>query len=267
MMHRFFYAVISAFVLFLNGCGQSETPKGAQEDKPELLIYCGITMAHPIKAIAKIIEKEQNVTIKISQGGSEDLYTSLNASRKGDIYLPGSASYRKRHLAEGLLGDFVHVGYNQAAMMVPKGNPQGLKADLANLARKDLAVVICNPDSGSIGRESKKMLQKFGNFDAVMDNASNLTTDSRNMNKALKQGEADIIINWRATGFFPENSSLIDVLDLDPKYAKPKKLLLNLLTFSKHPEVAKRFMEYAASPEGQAIFRQYGFIDNTKKFE
>ncbi|MBU0498733.1 MAG: substrate-binding domain-containing protein [Gammaproteobacteria bacterium] len=253
-------------LLLTTGCGQ-ETPNTTAQSKPELLIYCGITMAHPITAIARIIEKEQNVTIKISQGGSEDLYQALKESRKGDLYLPGSASYRKQHLDEGLLGDFVHLGYNQAALLVPKGNPKGLKADLNNLTRKDLAVVACNPETGSIGRETKRILQKFGNYQAVMDNAVFLTTDSRNMNKALEDGDADIILNWRATAFFPENSGKFDALDLDPAVAEPKKLLLNLLTFSKHPAVARRFMEYAASPEGQAIFRQYGFIDNTKKFE
>lgn len=242
-------------------------PKAMAESKPELLIYCGITMAHPIKAIAEIIEKERNVTIRISQGGSEDLYQSLKESRQGDLYLPGSASYRKQYLPDGLLGEFVHVGYNQAALLVPKGNPKGLTADLNNLTRKDLAVVASNPDTGSIGREAKRILEKFGNYQAVMDNAVFLATDSRNMNKALVDGDADIILNWRATAFFPENSSKFDVLDLDPSVAEPKKLLLNLLTFSKHPEVARRFMEYAASPEGQAIFRRYGFIDNTKKFE
>lgn len=258
-----FLALIAA--LFLAGCGQ-QSPTATAESKPELLIYCGITMAHPITAIAKIIEQEKNVTIKVNQGGSEDLYTSLKESRKGDLYLPGSASYWKQYKDEGLLGDYVHVGYNQAALLVRKGNPKGLKADLNNLTRKDLAVVATNPDTGSIGREAKRILEKFGNYQAVMDNAVFLTTDSRNLTKALEDGEADLTLNWRATAFFPENSGKFDVLDLDPAIAEPKKLLLIELKFSKHPEIAKRFMEFAASPEGQAIFRQYGFIDNTQKF-
>ena len=57
----------------------------------------------------------------------------------------------------------------------------------------------------------------------------------------------------------------MDVIDLDPEQAKPKKLLLNLLSFSKHPEIARRFMEVAASEQGQAIMRKYGFLDNQMK--
>ncbi len=59
----------------------------------------------------------------------------------------------------------------------------------------------------------------------------------------------------------------MDVIDLDPKQAKPKKLLLNLITFSAHPEMSREFMKFAASEQGQAIFRKYGFIDNSVQFD
>ena len=58
--------------------------------------------------------------------------------------MPGSASYRKRHIEEGLLGDFVDVGFNQAALVVLKGNPRNISADVKQMLRKDLAIVICN---------------------------------------------------------------------------------------------------------------------------
>jgi molybdate transport system substrate-binding protein len=66
-------------------------------------------------------------------------------------------------------------------------------------------------------------------------------------------------INWRATGFWDENSKYIDIIEIDEKYAPKKKLVLNLLKFSKHPEIVKAFMEYAASKDGQEIMQRYGF--------
>ena len=262
---RPFARLLSLFAAtaILAGCGGGEPPAAPKE----MLLYCGITMAHPMSEIAREFEKSHNVKITISQGGSEDLYQSLKSSAKGDLYLPGSASYRKRHLEEGLLGEFVHIGYNQASLVVPKGNPKGLTADLNQLTDKELAVVICNPESGSIGRETKRILEGRNIYQEVLDNSAYLTTDSRNLNRALKQGDADVIINWRATAFFEENREVMDVIDLDPTQAKPKKLLLNLLTFSRNPELAREFMQLAASETGQAIFRKYGFIDNSVSFD
>lgn len=240
---------------------------GSDKAKPELLVYCGITMAHPISEIAAIVEKEKGAKIVITQGGSEDLYKSLSASRKGDLYLPGSASYINRHMEEGLLGDYVHIGYNQAAIIVKKGNPHGFVNDLNQLTRKDISVVIGNANTGSIGRESKRILDKMGIYHPVLENTVFLTTDSRNLNRALREDEADIILNWRATAFFEENREYMETIDLDPELAKPKRLLLIQLVFSKHPEISRYFMELAASPKGQAIFRKYGFFDNSTQFE
>lgn len=85
--------------------------------KPTLLFYCGITMVTPMEEISKIIEKKDNCNIKIIQGGSKDLYKSLSYAKKGDIYLPGSESYRIKNLKDGYLLDSQYIGYNQAAIL------------------------------------------------------------------------------------------------------------------------------------------------------
>lgn len=229
----------------------------------ELLLYCGITMVRPMSEIAQNFERLENVKVTLSQGGSEDLYQSARKSRLGDLYLPGEPTFRSKHLAEGLLGDVVTVGYNQMAIMVAKGNPRKIKGDPRELLRDDISVIIGNATSGSVGKEAKDILGGLGIYDQVVDKAVYLAPDSRNLSNAMKKGEADAILNWRAVGFFPDSAKSIDVVDLDPKLAKPQALLLNLLTFSKSPELAKKFMRYAASPEGQAIFRKHGFLDNS----
>lgn len=257
----------SLAIAFLSACSQENAhDNGVDESqtaskRTEMLIYCGITMVKPIKEMATLLEPELGAKFTIIQGGSEDLYQSLKFARKGDLYLPGSASYREKHLAEGLLGEFVELGYNQAALFVQKNNPKEIVAQLDSLARKDLKVVIGDPGSGSIGRETRNLLDKHGLYEAVRKNIIFLATDSRNLNHALKEGTADVTLNWRATGFFEENRQKISVLDLDPDVAPPKKLLLNLLTFSAHPELAKGFMQFAVSDAGQAIMRRHGFLD------
>ena len=79
---------------------------------------------------------------------------------------------------------------------------------------------------------------------------------------ALKKQEADLTMNWRAVGYFADNAVVVDVIDLDAKWATPQALEISLLSSTKHPELARRFMALAASAEGQAIFRKHGFLDN-----
>jgi molybdate transport system substrate-binding protein len=211
--------------------------------------------------ISKIIEKKYNCNIKIIQGGSKDLYKSLALSKQGDIYLPGSDSYRKNNIKDGYLLDSQYIGYNKAAIFVQKGNPKNVK-NMDDLLNEEIATVLCSPNSGSIGKMTKKLLVSYKGedfFDEAYDLAVEIGTDSRNLNKALIEKKVDMTINWRATGFWDENSKYIDIIEIDEKYAPKKKLVLNLLKFSKHPEIVKDFMEYAASKDGQEIMQRYGF--------
>jgi len=234
----------------------------AQSAKTELLLYCGITQVRPMTEIAQLFEKRENVKITIAQGGSEDLYQSAKRSGVGDWYQPGEPSYRDRHVAEGLFGEQVMIGYNQMALIVQKGNPKKVKPDPRELLRKDLVAIIGNADSGSVGQEARSILDRLGIYPQVVRSAAFLGPDSRSLMNAMKKGEADVTMSWRATGFFPDNAPRLDVVDLDPKIAKPQALLLIQLKSTKHPELAKRFMALAASEEGQAIFRKHGFLDN-----
>lgn len=231
----------------------------AQQAKTEMLLYCGITMARPMTEIVQAFEKRENVKITIVQGGSEDLYQSARKSGVGDWYLPGEPSYRDMHLADGILDDHVTVGYNRMALVVQKGNPKRIEADPGQLLRKDLVVIIGNAESGSVGQEAKRILDRLNLYPKVVRRSAFLAPDSRSLMGAMRKGEADVTMSWRATAFFPDNAGKFDVLDLDAKLAPPQALLLNLLRSSRDPVRARRFMEFAAGETGQAIFRRYGF--------
>ncbi|WP_320169435.1 substrate-binding domain-containing protein [Maridesulfovibrio sp.] len=255
--HIAILAVLAAVLLtVLVSCAGNEPAH-----KRELLIYCGITMIKPMTEIAKIIEEEYNCKIHITKGGSGNLLKSLKANQLGDLYLPGSDSYIKTCIQEGLVTEAVHVGFNKAAMMTREGNPKNIPAALESLADPRYYVVIGDPDSGSIGRETKKILVKRGLFEQVVGNAKQLTTDSKDLIRVLKDKEADLVINWYATSTWPENRDSVSVLPIDDRYAQKKKLMLGLLRFSKHPDIAKAFMKYATLEKGREIFNKYGLYD------
>ncbi len=229
--------------------------------KPTLIFYCGISMVKPMLVISKIIEDKYNCNIKILQGGSKDLYNSLKFSQKGDLYLPGSESYRIDNLKDGYLIDSAYIGFNQAALFVRNGNPKNIK-NLDSLLDEDIATILCNPKSGSIGKMTKKLLFKYKGeefFEDAYDAATEIGTDSRNINRSLIDKQADLAINWRATGSWSENKPYIEVISIDEKYAPKKKLVINLLSFSSHPKIAKALIKFTASKDGQKIMKKFGF--------
>ena len=251
-----------AVLLFAASCSIEAL---AQDARTELLLYCGITMMRPMTEIARQFEQKENVRITIAQGGSEDLYQSAKKSGVGDWYLPGEPSYRDKHQKEGLLGEHVTIGHNQMALMVQKGNPKQVRPDPRELLRQDLVAIIGNAESGSVGQEARRILDELKIYPRVVQQAAFLAPDSRSLVNAMKKGEADVTLNWRATAFFPDNAPKLDIVDLDPALAKPQALLLIQLKSTKQAELGRRFMDYAASDVGQAIFRKHGFLDNRMK--
>lgn len=256
-----FLKLIPLFFLLSLFSGCSEWSHD-EKDTGRLLIYTGTTMRYPVQEIAKKFEGIHKCRVAIVQGGSEDLYKSLRLNRHGDLYLPGSAVYRQRYLVEGLLGEYVYVGDNQAALIVQKGNPKKISTDIRNLADQRYTVVIGNPESCSIGLHTKEILEKEGIFDEVLRNSVALPAASRNISRSILEDGIDLAMNWRATASFKKNIDKMDALVLPETVAPKKKLLLNLLNFSENPELAKKFMLYAASPAGQEIFKSYGFLDH-----
>lgn len=230
----------------------------------ELIVYCGITMAKTMTEIAKKFEEKEGCKARIIGLGTGDLIERMTSLQNGDVFLPGSDTYYnkldKQH--PGLIvGEKVLLGYNTAALLVQKGNPKKIPADLNVLADPRYTVVMGNPESGSIGLESKKILESAGIYPAVLKNAKSQTSESKAIVNALKFKQADVTINWRAAAFTPENSPYVDALPIDEKFAKKEKLVLSVLRYSSNPEMARKFVDYAGSPEGLAFFSRAGFSD------
>lgn len=247
------FILLSSFLLIFTGCENSDN-----SEKKQLLVYCGITMIRPMTEIKEIIEKQENCQIEITKGGSGNLLKSIEQMGVGDLYLPGSDTYIFTAQQKDLIADTVCVGHNRLAMMVKKGNPLHIENDIKSLLSKDYYVVIGNPRSGSVGKATKALLVAIGIFEEVEQNAIRFTTDSKDLVSVIKNNEADLVINWYATYTWDDNSQYLDIIDVPEMESTRKKLLLAQLKSSRYPEIARKFMDYAQSQEGQAIFEKYG---------
>ncbi|WP_051957810.1 extracellular solute-binding protein [Desulfobacter vibrioformis] len=244
-----------AFFVFLPTLVLADTPC-------KLVIYCGITMVKPMVEISEAFEKDTGCQVQFVKGGSGKLLSLLLEHKNGDLFLPGSDSYIQKLESEhpGAIVDKSQVGYNQAAILVKKGNPQKIPAALSALTDDRFAVIIGSAERGSIGKETKKILTNYGNFDQVMKKAT-ITLNSQSLVNAIKAGKADVSINWYAVSTWQENADHVDGLRIDEKFAHKNKLILAVLADSKNPDQAKAFLALAASEKGHALFKKYGLAD------
>ena len=253
--------LVLPLVFLLFGCDTPQYPEQKAPEKDVILIYCGMTMIKPVLELASQFEQQENCIVKMTYGGSNHLKKSIEINKIGDLYLPGKDSYIKELAASDVVTETCSIGYNRAVLFVPYGNPQKLSADLANLMDNRLHVVIGSDNSGSIGRETRRILDQAGIYQKVVDNALYLTTDSKGLAKAIRNKEADIVINWQAVLHLDDNKRYMTALPIADDYTKKQPLIMGLLRYSQHPQLAKKFMELVTSPVGQEVFKRYGFQD------
>lgn len=254
---------ICAFFVFANlcACDAQKYPDFGDHKKEQLLIYSGMTMLPPLVEIADLFEEQCDCEIKITFGSSGHMFTSVQANKIGDIFFPGCDSYLSELQQLDVVVESAVIGFNQIAIFVADGNPHEISSDLSALIDPSLNVVIGNPQTGSIGRETKVVLQERGMYQSASSLAEYLTTGYRGLVQALAKGDADVVLNWRAAGYNPEYKGVIEMIPLSQEIARKKPLAMGLLRYSRHPELAHTFLQVSQSEQGQQIFRKYGFLD------
>ncbi len=261
----FFYFFIALLLVSCSKPADNTVPTASHSDRenktrPQLLMYCGITMIQPMQEVADAVSAKENCDIQLTKSGSGNLLESVRLLKEGDLFLAGSAQYVPMLEKEGFVTASAPVGYNQLALMVQKGNPRKISSDFRELMRRDLYIVLGNPESGSVGAETKRILEKQGIYTEVMQNVRELTPDSKRLTQVLIEKRADLVANWYAVSVWNENKSYLEALPIDEQYCEKKAIILARLACSKHPEIAQKVLDYTVSPAGQAIFKRYGFI-------
>jgi len=232
--------------------------------KTQLLFYCGITMVPAITEAKKHFEKAHDCTITVIQGGSKDLCKSIQTSQQGDLFLPGKSSYIDQCGEAGYVRHHRSIGYNRLALFVPRGNPKHIH-DLNDLLRPDLLTALGNPSTCSIGKAAEETLLRYGGtrfLDQVHQSLGLFAADSRDMNHLLLTNQADVGLNWVASLHAVTQKGAIEILPLSDLYAQPQQLVIAVLIYSQHSDLARKFSDYLASPIGKSILKKHGISDN-----
>ncbi len=249
-------------LLLMSGCEVEKYPLPENTGRPDILIYCGMTMVQPVLELSALLEEQEQCRVKITYGGSGHLLRSVQVNEIGDIFFPGSVTYVNQLSRAGVVIDTRQVGHNEAVLFVAPGNPRHIAADVRSLLDKNLNVVIGSPEAGAVGHETRRLLLREGIYERVVENSLYMTTDSKGLAKAIRDGSADLVMNWRAAAFLPENQGKVELLSAVAATEDGKRpLVMGLLKYSRNPLLARKMMHLAASATGRNIFRKYGLVD------
>jgi molybdate transport system substrate-binding protein len=185
------------------------------------------------------------------------LLSRIKLSRRGDLYMPGDKHYVDQAAEEGMIRTRKPVCYFVPTILVQKGNPKKI-AGLGDLIRPGVKLGLGDTRACAIGRISKRIFEK--NDICWADVEKNLSFQSLTVNELGMQIQAkslDAAIVWDAIARYyaahgqevviPTRQNIISTVEV------------GVLDFTQNEETARKFVDFAASERGRAIFKKHNY--------
>ena len=238
--------VALAAALALAGCS------GPDEDA--LVLYAGAGLRNAVEAAITEFEKTQGIKVVVDWSGSGTILAHARAKNSGDLFMPGDVWYVDQlHERAGLIAEKTSVAYFVPVILVRKDNTKNIRS-LADFVRADVTVGLGGPEACQVGRLSTKLLARNGVDRKALDPMESLTVNDLGVWVDTRKVDAAIV--WDAIAVNYAKSCRAVEIPRDKNIIS--HVVVGLMTTSKHPDKARKFIAFLTSPEGQAILNRHG---------
>ena len=128
-------------------------------DHPELSIFAGSMLRPAIDETITAFEQREGVTVHRVYNGCGILVAQMKAGQEPDAYFACDLEFMNQ--VHDLFPEPVSVSQNELVILVPKGNPKGIKS-LKDLARPDVAVGIGHEKQCAMGWITQNTFREGG---------------------------------------------------------------------------------------------------------
>lgn len=239
-------------------------PIAPSGDRVELIVFGAASLNEVLAAAKAVYESDHpNVTLTVATDSSAALRTQIEQGALADVFLSADALNPGRLAEAGLTsGEPVVFARNALALVVPLSNPAGIStpADLADpgvkivAAGQDVPITVyaetvvdqlaAQPGyaSGFAAAYGRNIVSREDNVRAILAKLE------------LGEGDAGFVYVTDAVG-----SSDVRVVPLPPGTNVAATDAGVVLRDAPAPSEARRFLDWIAGPDGQAVLTRFGF--------
>jgi molybdate transport system substrate-binding protein len=258
MMGRRFRAasLAAGCILAVAACG-SPAPAGSSsapvsETSGNLTVLAAASLTESFTQIGDQFEAEHpGSKVTFSFGSSAALATQVNQGAPADVFASASNATMQTVADHELAGPPVPFASNTLQIAVPKGNP-GKITGLDDFADESKTIALC-AEQVPCGAAAKQVFELAG----ITPKPDTLESDVKATVQKVELGEVDAALVYRTD----VNAAGGQVQGIE--FAEAAKVVntypIATLKSSRSPELAKSFVDYVLSPEGQAVLSKAGF--------
>jgi molybdate transport system substrate-binding protein len=274
--HRERVLALAGIVLaiVLTGCGakgdavpDGTQPVGGTTPSGKITVFAAASLTEAFNEIARAFkEAYPGAEIDFNFAGTPTLRTQLEQGARADVF--ASANLEQMDLAkqsgvvEQASSSFAR---NSLVIITPSDNPAKIESP-ADLARDGLKLVLAQEDVpvGAYTRQALTAMAADASFeagfsDAVLGNVVSLESNVKQVVAKVELGEADAGIVY-GTDVTPEVASKLYKIEIPDAFNVIAEYPAALTTDRSNEPLARAFIDFLLSAEGQAILTKYGFL-------
>lgn len=240
-------------------------PAGVQAAPNELLVFAASSLRESFEALAPAFEKAHpGVKVRLNLAGSQELRTQLEQGAHADVFASADAKNMELLRQQGLVGTPVVFARNLPVIVVPKGNPAGIRG-LVDLP-KTKRLVVGAPEV-PIGAYTLKIFEaaatKYG-ADFRANVAASVASRELNVRQVLAKvalGEADAGIVYRTDSRAAKEK--VEVIAIPTELNVQAEYPIAAVVTSRQAVLARAWVELVLSPAGQRALSASGFLPAT----
>jgi molybdate transport system substrate-binding protein len=251
--------------LLLTSCaGPGSGPAaGAQR---ELTVFAAASLTDSFNEIGPAFStRTGGPRVTFNYGGSNTLRAQIEQGARADVF----ASANETEMNNLTKGSFATAtpsifARNRLVVITPKANP-GKIQKLQDLAASGLKIVAAGP-TVPVGAYMLQMLDKMnadpsfgsGFKDKVMKNVISQELDVKQVVAKVQLGEGDAGVVY-STDVTPKVAPDVHALEVPDAFNVIAQYPIAVVKDARETELAKAFVEYVLSTDGQAALKRYGF--------
>ena len=236
----------------------------ASPEPVELTIYAAASLRDVLVQIVSMYEEAGGASLTVSTGSSAALETQIEQGAPADVFLSADTANPQKLVDAGLVeGRLVTFASNVLVVIVPSENPAAIQSP-ADLATPGIKIIAAGDDV-PITKYASQLLENLARepgypADFAAAYAANVVSkeeDVRSVVSKIEIGEGDAGIVYAT-----DASSSTDVATIT--IPEPANVVAHyagvVIKASSRAVAAAEFLEWLAGPDGQAILKDYGFL-------
>ena len=245
-------ALTVLIAIALVACGGAARPATVGVSGPAT-VFAASSLTDALTRAGEVLKTRYSGTsFTFNFGSSSTLATQIASGAPADVFASADESNMQKvvdaKLTDGASSFFAS---NRLAIAVAPGNPKRIST-LADLTRAGLVVVLAAP-SVPAGKYALESLEKAG----VKVRPASQELDARSVLNKVALGEADAGIVY-VTDVLSAGARVTGV-DIPEQQQVVARYPIAVVRGAKNPPLARAFLEYLQSDEGQQLLAGFGF--------